>query len=97
VSCPQGLTLNEVFNQGVPVIVTYAVGAPAGGLVQNVVNGFVIRERDALSMANALNWLLEDEGLRMKLITNAYQTILLCNNERTVSGFRQAIKLVTNE
>ena len=41
---PWGLVVNEAFNQGVPVIATDAVGAAAGGLVENGVNGFVVPE-----------------------------------------------------
>ena len=44
---PWGLVVNEAMNQGVPVVVTDAVGAAAGGLVQSGLNGFVVPERDS--------------------------------------------------
>ena len=43
---PWGLVVNEAFNQGVPVVASEAVGAAAGGLVKDEINGFIIREQD---------------------------------------------------
>ena len=39
---PWGLVANEAFHQGVPVIATDAVGAAAGGLIENERNGLVV-------------------------------------------------------
>jgi glycosyltransferase involved in cell wall biosynthesis len=93
---PWGLVVNEAFNQGTPVIATEAVGAAAGGLVQDEVNGFVTPERDSASLAQALRRILDDRNLREHLAHNARQTIIGWDNERMVSGFRQAIDSLIN-
>lgn len=88
---PWGLVVNEAFNQGVPVIASDAVGAAAGGLVQDGVNGFVVPERNSEALARALEQILNDPDLRQRLSLNARNTITGWDNERMVSGFRQAI------
>jgi glycosyltransferase involved in cell wall biosynthesis len=88
---PWGLVVNEAFNQGVPVIATDAVGAAAGGLVQDGVNGFVVPERDSVALAQALRRILDDPDLRERFSQNARQIIAVWDNERMVMGFRQAI------
>src|SRR5205823_12072283 len=45
-----GLVVNEAFNQGVPVIATDAVGAVAGGLVRDGVNGLVVPEANSAAI-----------------------------------------------
>jgi glycosyltransferase involved in cell wall biosynthesis len=88
---PWGLVVNEAFNQGVPVIATDAVGAAAGGLVQDGVNGFVVPERDRVALAQALQRILDGPNLRERFSQNARQIIAGWNNERMVMGFLQAI------
>jgi len=90
-----GLVVNEAMNQGVPVIATEAVGAAAGGLVQNGVNGWVVPERDSLALARALRRTLRDPVLRAALSRGARRTIAGWDNERMVQGFRAAIAAVT--
>lgn len=90
-----GLVVNEAFNQGVPVVATDAVGAAAGGLVQHGINGFVVPERNATAIADALRLLLDYPDLRARLSENARATIAQWDNERMVLGFRQAIAYVT--
>jgi glycosyltransferase involved in cell wall biosynthesis len=94
---PWGLVVNEAFNQGVPVIATDAVGAAAGGLVQDGVNGFVVPERDSVALAKALRRILDDPDLRERFSQNARQIIATWDNERMVLGFRQAIEYVTGQ
>jgi glycosyltransferase involved in cell wall biosynthesis len=88
---PWGLVVNEAMNQGVPVIATDAVGAAAGGLVRNGVNGLVVPERDAVALANAIQTILDSPGLREEMSGNARRTIAEWTNERMVQGFREAI------
>jgi len=88
---PWGLVVNEAFNQGVPVIATEAVGAAAGGLVQDGVNGFVVPERNSQALAQALQRILDGPDLRERFSRNARQIIAGWDNERMVMGFRQAI------
>jgi len=87
--------INEAFNQGVPVIATDAVGAAAGGLVQDGVNGFVVPERDSVALAQALRRILDNPDLRERFSQNARQIIAAWDNERMVLGFREAVEYVT--
>lgn len=91
---PWGLVINEAFNQGVPVIVTAAVGAAAGGLVRDGVNGFIVPERDSNGLAQALERLLGEPDLRTRMSHEARQIISGWNNEQMVTGFCQAINYV---
>ncbi|OLB93903.1 MAG: hypothetical protein AUH30_18960 [Candidatus Rokubacteria bacterium 13_1_40CM_68_15] len=87
-----GLVVNEAFNQSVPVIATDAVGAAAGGLLQDGVNGFIVPECDAAALGVALNKIVGDDAMRRRLGDNALNTIGEWTTERMVSGFRAAIE-----
>lgn len=89
---PWGLVVNEAMNQGLPVVATEAVGAAAGGLVQNGVNGFVARERDSAALAEAIKCILTDAKLREEMSQNARRIISGWDNECMVKGFQQAIQ-----
>lgn len=86
-----GLVVNEAMNQGVPVIATDAVGASAGGLVRDGVNGLVVPERDSAALAQALQRILDDRALRDRMGQNARRIVAEWDNERMVQGFREAI------
>jgi hypothetical protein len=86
-----GLVVNEAFNQGVPSIVSTAVGAAGGGLVEDGVTGFVVPERNAELLAVRLQHILCDEGLRQRLSVAARERVAHWNNEAMVAGFRAAI------
>ena len=92
-----GLVVNEAMNQGVPVIATDAVGAAAGGLVQNGVNGFVVAERDSKALAEAIQRIINDDELRLEMSRNARRIIAGWDNERMVQGFQQAIAYALNK
>ncbi|RMG05185.1 MAG: glycosyltransferase [Acidobacteria bacterium] len=92
---PWGLVFNEAFNQGVPVIATDAVGAAAGGLARDGVNGLIVPERDSVALARTLQRILDDVDLRERMSQNARQIIAGWDNERMVQGFRQAIEYVS--
>jgi glycosyltransferase involved in cell wall biosynthesis len=89
---PWGLVVNEAMNQGVPVVASDSVGAAAGGLILDGVNGLVVPERDSAALACALETILDDPDLRRKLGRNARETIAQWDNERMVLGFRQAVE-----
>ena len=61
---PWGLVVNEAFNQGLPVVTTDAVGAAAGGLVKDGINGLIVRERDEEQLAEAIEKILYKDDLR---------------------------------
>jgi glycosyltransferase involved in cell wall biosynthesis len=94
---PWGLVVNEAFNQGVPVIVSNAVGAAAGGLVRDGYNGFIVAERNSEVLTSRLDRLLREPGLREDLGAEARSSIKDWDNELMVSGFRQAIAYVTEK
>jgi glycosyltransferase involved in cell wall biosynthesis len=88
---PWGLVINESMNQGVPVIASDAVGAAAGGLVRNHVNGLVVPERDATGLAKAIRKLIRSPQIRDELSKNARKSISDWNNEKMVRGFERAV------
>jgi glycosyltransferase involved in cell wall biosynthesis len=90
-----GLVINEAFNQGVPVIASDAVGAAAGGLVQDGVNGFVFPEKDTLALSQLIKQLLIDDELHTKLSLSARKNIASWDYERNVAGYCAAIEYVT--
>ncbi len=67
---PWGLVVNEAFDQGVPVIVSTAVGAAAGGLVRHAETGLVVEAGDAAALAAAIRRLHGDPALRQRLAAN---------------------------
>jgi len=90
-----GVVVNEAFNQGLPVIASDAVGAAAGGLVEDGVNGFIIPERNIQALAVAMQKLLDDPDLRQKMGKMAREKIAHWDNDHMVAGFRNAINYVT--
>ncbi|HKS83377.1 MAG TPA: glycosyltransferase family 4 protein [Candidatus Acidoferrales bacterium] len=86
-----GLVVNEAMNQGLPVIASDIVGAAAGGLVRDGVNGFVVPERDAATLARAIESLLASNRLREEMSANARRIIAEWDNEQMVQGFERAI------
>lgn len=64
---PWGLVVNEAMLQGTPVIATDAVGAAAGGLVQDGRNGFVVPAADTGALATRLQALAASHELRDRL------------------------------
>jgi glycosyltransferase involved in cell wall biosynthesis len=64
---PWGLVVNEAMNRGLPVIASNAVGAAAGGLVQDGRNGVVVPAGNAIALAAAMRLLTSDPGMRARL------------------------------
>jgi glycosyltransferase involved in cell wall biosynthesis len=61
---PWGLVVNEAMNRHLPVIVSDAVGATAGGLVRDGRNGLVVPAGDSIALAGAMCKLAGDGALR---------------------------------
>ena len=89
---PWGLVVNEAFYQSLPAITTDAVGAAAGGLVEDGHTGLVVPEGDPAALAHALRRLLDDEELRSRLGENARLRVEAWTNERMVDGFVKAVE-----
>jgi glycosyltransferase involved in cell wall biosynthesis len=87
-----GLTVNEAFNQGVPVVTTEAVGAAAGGLVQDGLTGRIVPERNSAALARVLDELLNDEAQRNRLSSEARRRVKMWSNEAMVEAFCAAIE-----
>lgn len=88
---PWGLVVNEAFNQALPVVASDAVGAAAGGLVEDGVTGLVVPEGDVGALAGALDRLLADPGLREALGAEAHRRVTRWSNDAMVEGFREAL------
>ncbi len=88
---PWGLVVNEAFHAAVPVVVTDAVGAAAGGLVRDGRNGFVVPERDAGALALALRKLIDDPALAARMGDAAREDVSAFNYERMASAFIAAV------
>jgi glycosyltransferase involved in cell wall biosynthesis len=94
---PWGLTINEVFNRGLPVVVSNAVGAAAGGLVEDGVNGLIVPEKDVQSLAHAMQLLLDDETKRKQFGHNARLKMEQWTIEEMAQGFFSAIEYVIQD
>lgn len=86
-----GLVVNEAMNQGLPVIVSDAVGAAAGGLVRNGVNGFVVPEKDPTTLANAIETFCRNPQLRKTMSEAARGIISGWDHERMAAGFENCL------
>lgn len=88
---PWGLVINEAMNQGCAVITTQAVGAAAGGIVEDQKTGLVVPEQDSNALKTAIETLLKDEALLTSMGQAARERIKSWSPERMSEGFVQAI------
>jgi glycosyltransferase involved in cell wall biosynthesis len=88
---PWGLVVNEAMNRGLPVIASDAVGAAAGGLVRDGVNGLVIAAGDRDALAHALVRLAGDGELRARLGKQAAEDVRAYSYDAWAEGFSQAL------
>ena len=91
---PWGLVVNEAFHRGVPVIATDAVGAAAGGLVQNERTGLVVPAGDGDALRSALHRLYDDPALRARLGANARAAVAAYTPAAWAQGMSQALRAV---
>jgi glycosyltransferase involved in cell wall biosynthesis len=91
---PWGLVVNEAMNRGLPVIVSDAVGAAAGGLVRDGRNGLIVPANDPDALADAIRRLAGEEQLRARLGQNGAQDIAAYDHEAWAAGFSQALASV---
>jgi len=94
---PWGLVINEAMNQGCPVVATDAVGAAAGGMVKDEVNGYVVPEKNSKSLYVALHNILSDDELRKRMSVRSKETIEHWTYEQTLEGFDRAIDFILNK
>jgi glycosyltransferase involved in cell wall biosynthesis len=91
---PWGLVANEAMNRGLPVIASDAVGAAAGGLVRDGVNGLVVVAGDSTALAHAIVRLAEDPPLRARLGEQAAIDVRAYTYGAWADGFSQALASV---
>jgi glycosyltransferase involved in cell wall biosynthesis len=88
---PWGLVANEAMNRGLPVIASDSVGAAAGGLVRDGLNGVVVAAGDPLALAGAIRRLAEDAKLRTALGSAAFEDVRAYSHEAWARGFSRAL------
>jgi glycosyltransferase involved in cell wall biosynthesis len=91
---PWGLVINEAMNRKLPVITSDEVGAAAGGLARDGANGLVVRAGDPQALANALQRLAGDAGLRARLGQTGADDIRAFSHDAWAQGFSQALASV---
>jgi glycosyltransferase involved in cell wall biosynthesis len=91
---PWGLVVNEAMNRHLPVIASDAVGAVAGGLVQDARNGLVVGAGDTGALAQALRRLAADPHLRARLGAAGAQDVLAFSHDAWARGFSQAFESI---
>jgi glycosyltransferase involved in cell wall biosynthesis len=69
-----GLSLIEAMSCGLPVIATDCVG-PAE-IIEDGVNGFLIKQKDEKELSDKLSILIRDSDLRKKIGSNARETVI---------------------
>jgi glycosyltransferase involved in cell wall biosynthesis len=91
---PWGLVVNEAMNRGLPVIVSDAVGAAAGGLVRDERNGLVVPANDPTALAGAIRRLAEDTRLRARLGQAGASDVRSYSHDAWAIGFSRALASV---
>jgi glycosyltransferase involved in cell wall biosynthesis len=91
---PWGLVVNEAMHQGTPVIASDAVGAAAGGLVQDGRNGLVAPAGDAQALATRIRALAVNQALRERLGEAAREDVKRFSEQAWVEGMREALHAV---
>jgi glycosyltransferase involved in cell wall biosynthesis len=89
---PWGLVVNEAMLQETPVITSDAVGAAAGGLVQDGRNGLVVPQNDATALSEAIHRMTSDADLRRTLGRNARQDVAPYTPAAWAQGMRKALE-----
>ncbi len=69
-----GLVINEAMAQGVPVITTDKCMAGVE-LIDNGINGYVVKAEDDIELAEKINYLLKNENIRMKMSSSNLEKI----------------------
>jgi glycosyltransferase involved in cell wall biosynthesis len=88
---PWGLVVNEAMSQGRAVIATDAVGAAAGGLVRDGVNGLVVPAGDARALAGAIRRLHDDPQERARLGAAGRQAVRAYTHQAWAQAVTEAL------
>jgi glycosyltransferase involved in cell wall biosynthesis len=88
---PWGLVVNEVMNAGRPVIVSDQVGCHKN-LVQNGLNGYVVKAYDIQALADSLRAVLVGQDVCQTLGARSLEIIQYYSFDENVNGLRQALQ-----
>lgn len=84
-----GLVINEAMEFGLPIVTTSAVGASADLIREN---GLVVPPDDVNALAQALETLARDEGLRAKMGSRSRDIIASVTPEAWAEGFARGLE-----
>jgi glycosyltransferase involved in cell wall biosynthesis len=85
-----GLAVNEAMCASLPVVVSREIGCVAD-LVRDGVNGYTPEAGDVAGLADALQRLIEDEGLRRRQGQESLARILRWGYQQCLEGIRSAL------
>ncbi|MGI8428370.1 MAG: glycosyltransferase [Solirubrobacteraceae bacterium] len=88
---PWGMVCNEAMHQGRPMIASAAVGAVAGGLVRDHQTGLVVAPGEPRALALAIDRLLGDESLRLRLGASAKAAVVAYGYDAMADAFGRAL------
>ncbi len=88
---PWGLVVNEAMNRGLAVIATDAVGAAAGGLVRDGVNGLIVPAGNTQALAEAIARLAGDPRLCAAMGDAGCSDVLAYDHDAWARGFSRAL------
>ncbi|HEY5286635.1 MAG TPA: glycosyltransferase family 4 protein, partial [Solirubrobacteraceae bacterium] len=88
---PWGLVVNEAMNRGLPVIASDAVGAAAGGLLQDRRNGRIVPAGEPVALAAALRELACDRELRTRMGAAGRADVSSYTYDAWARGFSDAL------
>lgn len=87
---PWGLVVNEAMNARLAVIASDAVGAAAGGLVRDGVNGRIVPAGDAPALARVIRELAAEPQLRESFGVRGAEDVRAYSHEAWAQGFSAA-------
>lgn len=88
---PWGLVVNEAMNRGLAVIASDEVGAAAGGLVRDGVNGLLVPAGNPSALAQAIGRLAANPILRQAMGAAGARDVLAFSQDAWAQGFSRAL------
>lgn len=90
-----GLSINQAFYHGLPVVVEDVPHGPEGIYLKDGRNGFLFKQGDIKEMMNKIQTLCQDKGLYERFSNHARETIQKeASVEKMFSGFQEAVRYV---
>jgi glycosyltransferase involved in cell wall biosynthesis len=92
---PRGTVVNEAMACGLPLIVSDKYGA-IGDIVQENDNAFIFPSGDVRALANAMDRLASDDGLRARMSARSREIISTWDYAHGVEGVKSALRWIAN-